>query len=67
MEPKSQALEKSPPASRAGKPAVAKEEEAFSSTGSPAGGDVGQGQLRSGENVVLAIIRKHCARHTRVA
>ncbi|XP_077707439.1 surfeit locus protein 6 isoform X1 [Canis aureus] len=48
VEPKSQALEeKSPPASRAGKPAVAKEEEAFSSTGSPAGGDVGQGQLRS--------------------
>uniref|UniRef100_A0A8C0LZA1 Ribosomal RNA-processing protein 14/surfeit locus protein 6 C-terminal domain-containing protein n=1 Tax=Canis lupus familiaris TaxID=9615 RepID=A0A8C0LZA1_CANLF len=36
VEPKSQALEKSPPASRAGKPAVAKEEEAFSSTGSPA-------------------------------
>uniref|UniRef100_A0A8I3Q0X3 Ribosomal RNA-processing protein 14/surfeit locus protein 6 C-terminal domain-containing protein n=1 Tax=Canis lupus familiaris TaxID=9615 RepID=A0A8I3Q0X3_CANLF len=35
--PKSQALEKSPPASRAGKPAVAEEEEAFGSTGSPAG------------------------------
>lgn len=64
MELKTQALgEKSPASSRDKKPAVPEEGEAFSSMGSPADGDVEQGQLRSGENMVL---RKYGARHTGV-
>jgi len=48
VELKTQALgEKSPASSRDKKPAVPEEGEAFSSMGSPADGDVEQGQLRS--------------------
>lgn len=54
MELKTQALgEKSPAPSRARKPAVCEEGEAFPSTRSPAHGDGEQGQLTSGDCAVL--------------
>lgn len=65
VELKTQAVGEKPPApSRARKPAVPEEGEAFHSTESPADGDVEQGQLRSGENVVLCgPKRKGCQAH----
>ncbi|XP_030895696.1 surfeit locus protein 6 isoform X1 [Leptonychotes weddellii] len=60
VELKTQALgEKSPASSRDKKPAVPEEGEAFSSMGSPADGDVEQGQLRSGVFCSGGCLRGH--------